>query len=258
MPTRHLLLMAAGLFSGAALADEPVVFYGFAYSGDRGEYLYTERHEQNLKDGLWERGSITYFDPDGREIASKTLDFRKNPYVPIFHLKLASGYEEGISAIEAGRVTMFRKDVGSDARETETVRLRDDMAADSGFHSLIYENLDAIVDGDTRKFRFAVAGNLDTFSFRVRKTGDTTFDGEPAVVLTVEAATLLRFVAPSLELVYDPEAGRLLEYRGLSNLHDPDTGKPYPNVRISYAREVPDAALQAPGIEAYRSSLKTD
>lgn len=239
--------MAFTLFSsGVAVAAEPTVFYGFARDLDSGAYLYTERHEQVLRDGRWVRGSIVYFDRDGKEIGRKELDFTEHPYVPVYHLELASGYEEGIESLADGQIRMFRRDAGAEARETGSTRLRDDHAADSGFHSLIYDHLDDIIEGSNRNFRFTVAGNLGTYRFRVRKSGETTFEGEPAVVLTAEPSTLLRLVAPSLELLYSPEDRRLLEYRGISNVHDPDTGKPYPNARISYSRDVPDEARKVP------------
>jgi hypothetical protein len=153
---------------------------------------------------------------------------------------------EGIRDVTDETATLFRKKVGAEAAESDTIEIEGRMAADSGFHSLIYDNLDDILDGSTEKFRFAVAGNLDDYSFRVRKVGDTTFEGDPAAVLKVEAATLLRLIAPSLELVYSPADGRLLEYRGLSNVHDPATGKPYENVRISYFSAPPDDAEGVP------------
>ena len=242
---RHLL-MAAGLFSGvAAAADEPVVFYGYAYDGESGEYLYTERHEQVLKDGRWQKGSIVYYDTEGEELGRKEMDFSVNPYIPAYTLELASGYREGIRDVDGETATLWRRKVDED-EGTEGIDVEEEMAADSGFHSLIYDNLDSILDGETRKFRFAVAGNLDDYSFRVRKIGEATFEGEPAARLKVEAATLLRLIAPSLELIYDPEDGRLLQYRGLSNIHDPATGKPFEDVRIAYYSTPPEDARGVP------------
>lgn len=238
--------IAGGVFSASSQA-QPEEHYGYAWDGSSGEYLYTERHRTEIRDGRWQRGSIEYFDPAGQRLGVKQMDFSEHPYVPVFTLALANGYREGISAIDGDRVTMFRHEPG-ERREEKTLDLSKPMAADSGFHGLVVDHLDELMEGERKRFDFGVAGSLDRFSFRVRKTGETTFEGEPAIELKVEAATLLRLVAPSLELVYDPAAGRLLEYRGISNLQDPQTGRNYRDVRIRYLSEPPPEAMQAPGL----------
>lgn len=253
MSLTRSLLMTAGLFAAAGSAGaetKEVVFFGYAYDADSGEYLYTERHQQRMEGRRWIEGSIDYLDAEGESLGRKEMDFRANPYIPEYSLELASGYAEGIRDVGDKRAVMWKRPAGGGSEETETLKVRDAMAADSGFHSLIYDNLDAILDGETKKFRFAVAGNLSDYSFRVRKTGETDFEGRSAALLKVEAATLLRLIAPSLQLTYDPENGRLLEYRGLSNVHDPATGEPFEDVRISYYSEPPEDATGVPE-EAY-------
>ena len=123
------------------------------------------------------------------------------------------------------------------------------MAADSGFHSAIVENFDRLQKGETLKFQFGVAGQLDTYSFRCRKIGDTTFDGKPAIKLAVEPDSLLRLLVDRLDLTYEVSTRYLLEYRGVSNLQDPATGKAY-NVRIVYTDKPPaDAPAKLPPLE---------
>lgn len=246
------LLMAAGLVAtGLAHAEmQDAVFFGYAFDAESGEYLYTERHEQRVKDGRWIAGSIEYFDAQGEKLGRKEMDFRANPYIPEYTLELESGYAEGIRDVGESRATMWKRPAGTDNEQTEVLDVQDAMAADSGFHSLIYDNLDAILEGETKKFRMAVAGNLSDYSFRVRKIGETEFQGREAALLKVEAATLLRFIAPSLQLTYAPDSGQLLEYKGLSNVHDPATGEPFEDVRISYFSEPPEGATGVPE-EAY-------
>jgi len=52
----------------------------------------------------------------------------------------------------------------------------------------------------------------------------------------VEPDSLLRWMVDPLELTYEPAQRKLVEYHGVSNLHDPATGKAY-NVRIIYAHD---------------------
>ncbi len=92
-----------------------------------------------------------------------------------------------------------------------------------------------------------MAGNLDEFDFRARKVGDATFEGRPAVHIRVEPDSLLRWLVDPLDLTYEPVERKLVEYRGLSNIHDEATGKPY-NVRIIYPTVPPADAPPLPGL----------
>lgn len=214
-------------------------FYGYAFDLKSGAYLYTEVHEQTIEQEAWTGGRIRYYNDQGDLIGDKPLRFTEDPYIPLYELSLPyKDYVEGIRAV-GDDVVMFKGSGGT--RKEKSVRRRDLMAADSGFHSLLRDNFDALLKGETVRFRLIVAGNLDSFGFRARKVGDTTFDGEAAIKLMVEPDSLLRLLVDPLELVYEPRERRLLEYRGISNIHDPTTGEAY-NVRIVYPRTPPAGA----------------
>lgn len=237
--TALILLGLPGL-----LHAETFRFYGHAYELDGGRYLYTEVHEQEIVDERWLRGRIRYFDPQGQLIGSKTLDFSADPFIPVYRLELPyKDYAEGIR--EVGKtVTLYKS--GKDGRREKVLDRRAGMAADSGFHTLIRDNFPALMQGQTVRFTLAVAGNLDTYRFRIRKTGETRFDGKAAVKLRVEPDSLLRLLADPLDLVYEPAQRQLLEYRGISNIHDPATGSAY-NARIIYPDQPPaDAPKRLP------------
>lgn len=244
-------LIAAALLSLAlpAAADESRVrFYGYAYDLKTDAYLYTEVHDQRIVDGKWLGGSITYFAPDGSEMARKTLDFSQDEFVPVYRLdQRYNGYNEGISAAGAD-IQMFKQKSATARSEKDSVAKTKDMAADSGFHLYLREHFQELMQGKTVEFRFVVAGNLDTFKFRARKTGETQFEGKPAVKILVEANSLLRMVAPSLEMTYEPQQRQLLEYRGVSNIHDPRTGKAY-DARIAYYSTPPAGTPKLPPLQ---------
>jgi hypothetical protein len=228
----------------ALLHAETFRFYGHAYELDSGRYLYTEVHEQEIVDERWLRGRIRYFDPQGQLIGDKTLDFSADPFIPVYRLELPyKDYAEGISQV-GKRLTLYKSSKGE--RREKTLDRRDGMAADSGFHTLIREYFPALMRGETVRFTLAVAGNLDSFRFRVLRTGQTTFDGKDAVRLRVEPDSLLRLIADPLDLIYEPKQRQLLEYRGISNIHDPATGNAY-NARIIYPDQPPaDAPKSLP------------
>lgn len=235
-----LLLTAALCVLAVDARAETRRLYGFASDLKTGKYLYTEVHEQKVEAGeRWIGGTIRYYAPDGTKIADKTLDFAADPYIPVYSLDIPKeGYREAITAVTAASVTMLKTSHGK--TETETIARAPNMAADSGFHSTIVAHFDELQTGKAIPFVFAVAGQLTTYNFRVRKTGDTSFDGQPAVRLVVEPDSLLRMLVDPLLLTYSTDK-RLLEYRGISNLHDPATGDAY-NVRIVYPEKPPQNA----------------
>lgn len=223
-------------------------FRGYGYELTSGKFLYTEVHEQQVENGRWVGGTIDYYAPDGKRIGHKWLDFSKDPHVPRYRLELTSagGYMESITAVRADAIEMAKRAHGAKADEIATVRRRGLVAADSGFHSFLRDHFEELLAGKTVAFSFAVAGNLDSFKFRARKTGETLWEGQTAVKLRVEPDSLLRMLVDPLELVYEPKSRKLLEYRGVSNIHD-DSGEPY-NVRVIYPSAKPADAPAIAGL----------
>lgn len=239
---RRMLLLALMLAAGSSRAESQTLhFYGYAYDLRSGKYLYTEVYREEIDKDRWISGHTSYYDADGNKLGEKTLSFASDPYVPVYTLSLpAVGYSEGISAVGPDGVQMF-KESREGGRQTGSVPKQDPMAADSGFHSFLYDHMPQLVAGQTLRFRFAAAGQLDSYNFRARKIGETTFEGRPAIQLKVDPDSLLRFLVDPLILTYDPHSRQLLEYRGISNVINPATGKPY-NARIAYYSKPPDDA----------------
>jgi hypothetical protein len=242
-----LTLAAAALSVPAWAQDGTYTFNGYAYDLDSGKFLYTEVHRQAIAGERWVGGTIHYYAPDGSRIGHKTLDFSQDPYLPLYQLDLVTGggYMEGIKALTDDGIEMQKKGYGSAKVRTASIKRKGAVVADSGFHSFLRDRFADLVAGKTVEFTFAVSGELDSYKFRARRVGDATFEGQPAVHLKVESATLLRFVAPHLEVLYEPTQRKLLEYRGISNLHDPRTFEPY-EVRIIYPSKRPADAPPLP------------
>jgi hypothetical protein len=245
MRTALALLLAS--LALAAQAGE-LEFRGYAYDLESGRFLYTEVHHQVVDGDRWTGGTITYYGPDGARIGHKALDFRKDPYVPLYRLELSAGggYVEGITAIGDDAIEMEKKGYNSTKVRKASVTRRGTMVADSGFHSFLRDRFEDLVAGKAVPFTFVVSGELNTFKFRARRIADGTFEGKPAVRLQVEPDTLLRLLADPLEVLYEPTERKLLEYRGISNLHDPRTFEPY-SVRIIYPSTPPADAPPLPG-----------
>ena len=248
LSVRTALSFCLALLTSTRVPAEVERFYGYAYDLASGRYLYTEVHEQHRENGRWRSGSIRSYAADGRLIASKTLDFSAHPYIPVYRFELpAERYVEAITRVDADGVRLEKQVYGK--RSSRLLRPDADTAADSGFHSYLVDHLEELQAGETLALRFIVAGQLDVYRFRARRIAEIPFDGQPALRIRVEADSLLRLVAPALELVYQPQSGKLLEYRGISNVHDPASGKAY-NARIVFpGQPPPDAPKALPPLE---------
>jgi len=229
----------AMLAGHAAMAQAGIErFYGHAYDLETGAYLYTEVHAQWIENGRWLGGTIGYYTPQGEKFAHKTLDFSADEFVPVFRMEDSrSGYMEAITDNRQA-VTMERRETRQGKVEQKRIDKRTPMCADSGFHSCVRASFGELMAGRTLRFALAVPGSLDSFRFRARRVGETVFEGRKAVKILVEPDSLLRLLAGPLELVYEPEQRQLLEFRGISNVLDPDTGKPY-QARIIFPAKPP-------------------
>lgn len=232
-----VLGVAAGLvtvhsWGNAQPAEQSRQFVGKATHAETGKWLYNEEHRQVLRDGRWWGGTIRYVSPSGELLAEKTLDFSQDRFIPLARTVFkASGIEERITRIDAQSVTMETLREGkTKARQVDRSPV---MAADSGFHAFIQSRLDEIAAGNTLQLAFGVISQHATFKFRIRRTGLRTVGSQQQVLMVAEPDSLLRMLVGPLEMVYDAKTRDLLEYIGLSNLDDPQTGKP-PKVKIVY------------------------
>lgn len=222
-------------------------FNGYAYTLEGGDYRYTEHHEVKRVDGKITIWNVTYVGPSGQVLAKKHMDFSANPTVPTYRMTMPkSGYEEGIRH-DNGQWTMFKRESADAETQTKAFAIDDPMAADSGFNQLVQQHFDALNSGQNVAFKFVAAGRQSVIDLKAHKTGNTTFEGKPAVTFKAELDMfLINNFVPSLKLTYDPKSEQLLEYRGIGNIHN-DQGKVYP-VRVSYDTEMPAVAKahQAP------------
>lgn len=244
--TARLLAATLLLASAAAGAADGKSFYGHAHDLESGKYLYTEVHTPVMEGDREVASTIRYYALDGSLLGTKPLDYRGDRYVPVFRLELTrKGYVEAITA-NGTTIEMLKIDGKGKPEKRKSLKKDGLTAADSGFNHLLQDQLPKLIAGETLSFRFVVAGQLDGYRFRARKVGEETIGGKPAVKLLVQADSLLRYLAPDLVLLYDPATRRLLEYRGISNLHDPATDKAY-TARISYPATPPaDAPKNLP------------
>ncbi|HZP11038.1 MAG TPA: hypothetical protein VFB36_01310 [Nevskiaceae bacterium] len=245
MKTAFALALSLAASSALAGAPENLRFYGYAYDLKTNKYLYTEVHEQHIVDDRWVSGTIDYYAPDGQVIGHKSLDFGKDPELPAYHMDQTDmGRVEAIT--DAGDpIKMMLKLPGKDEKTCDVAK-KPNYTADSGFHMFIRNHFAQLMRRETVKFAFVVPAECDHFKFKMYRVEDTTFEDKPAVRIKVEPASLLTFLVDPLIMTYDEKRMELLEFRGISNIHDPKTGKAYVT-RIAYYSQPPvDAPKSLP------------
>ena len=244
----RLALLLLSLLALPAHAEDVRRFYGYAYDLKTSKYLYTEVYEQHYEGENWKRGRIRFYAPDGKQLGDKTLDFSAHPYIPVYRFELpAEHYVEAITQVTDSEIRLHKEADGKS--QDKTVAAGKDVAADSGFHTYLVAHFDELLQRKNVSFSLAVAGNLDRYKFQAKRVEDGSFEGRKTMRLRVEPDSFLRYLVSPLELSYDPESKKLLEYRGISNVHDPVSGKAY-NARIVYASKPPaDAPKNLPPLE---------
>lgn len=241
---RRLLRAALLLCSAGAQAQEGAAarFHGYAYHLDDGRYAFTEVLEQRATGGQWVHGTSIYYLPDGRELGRKTLDFTGDPFVPVYRLALAGGYAEAIR--DNGDPIVMSRRADGEVRTASAARAGL-TTADAGMPRLLRAHLDALRQGGTVAFRVVTPSRLASYRFRARGAGAADFEGRPAVRVQVDMDSLLKLFAGPLFFTFDPQSGKLLEFRGPTNVLDPATGEPF-TVRISYFSAPPRDAPALP------------
>lgn len=241
-----LVLAGTTAVMAGSVAAEPREERYLGYASEQGSrrYLYTEVHRHQFDGRRWLGGSIRYVAPDGSVLGERVLDFKADPYVPLMQYRLSQGgYEERITAVDKGGITLERRSEGQvERRRLPRVPAQ---AADSGFNAFLVDHLDELAAGKAIALHFAVAGRLDQYRFRVRPQGRLVVAGEQALRLRVEPDSLLRLLVDPLDVVYGLQSRQLLRYQGLSNLIDPATGKAY-RVDINYHDKPRNASAVLP------------
>lgn len=186
-----------------------------------GPEIYREHH---VFDG--EEHRIDYIAPEGRRIAEKILDYTCSDTAPAFvQVDLRDGERSAGVWSAAG----YRLEHGERNRLLEVPAAG--LVASSGFDRYVRQQREALRAGETLEFDFALAERLGTLRLRIRQEASA-----PEIqAFRVEAANaLLRPFVPAIRLDYDA-AGKLLRYRGLSNIDGPDGAPLQVEIRYTYA-----------------------
>jgi hypothetical protein len=220
---------AAALALAMALATAPEAterFLGVARLED-GRVAYREAHVVRLRDGRVASAETRYLDEAGRPFARLTSDYQANPFAPDYEFQdLRSGAREALRRDGEG----VALEDGDRVRRIPD-RFEHPLVAGQGLDRYARAHLAELARGEVLRVELALPGRLDTYAFRLR--GERAEGGALRVRIEPESF-VLRLLAPSLEADYDPATGRLLRYRGVSNVTGPDGESQKVEIAYSY------------------------
>ena len=221
-----LLLLLAPEVAAAKL----VQFSGVARTED-GEFLYRETHSVEVEGSIPKRAVTRYFGPDGRKIADLYSDFSKDPFAPNYRMVDPDGNVLEAARLESSRL-LLRSEDRSGAKVLPKARSQR-LVTGQGLDHYIRYHLQALQRGKELVVSFPIPSRVDTYLFRLKAIENGQRD-----VVTVQIKVdnfFLALLAPTLEADYDSKTGRLLRYRGVSNLAN-ERGE-NPKVHIEYQYE---------------------
>ncbi len=233
-PAGALLASLLLLSPHAARAAEVERLTGTARGRD-GSVLYTEEHVVEVEGGRPQSAVTTYRDPSGATIAELRTDFSADLFAPGYAFTdLRTGASEAV-AVAAQELRLESRG------RSRTLPRPTQLATGQGLDRLVRDHLSQLAAGKELRVSYAIPSRRDVYAFRVRGRAE----GGRVRVRVEPASFVLRVLAPDLQVEYDRDTGRLLEYRGASNL---SFGKgENPQVEITYAYPTAVAAREEGG-----------
>lgn len=240
---RLLIAWLMSLFFGLSAtplvaAERSVQFQGEARSPD-GRLLYQEQHHWVYRDQRLIKAETDYLGPDARPIARMESDYSQHPYLPDYRFEDFRFQREDGARIEGDTVTVFGRPEAGAALQQTRLSLHDNMIGGQGLHFFIRDHLDTLLAGEVLTVRFVIPLQQDYYTFRIERL-DNQHDGTATASFKISIDNwLVRLFAPEMQVRYAIETGRLLHYRGPSNLLADD--RDMQNVVIDY--RYPDSDL---------------
>jgi hypothetical protein len=181
---------------------------------------YKEVHELVHQDGKTLEVKTDYFDPSGKKIAEMRTDLRRSRYLPAYRYRdLRHGIENGIEYLADGKIRIFRLDPKRKQNDEKRLKPTPEMVAGQGVFFFLHDRAPEMAkEKSPLTVQFLVPSRLGSYPFRVRAMASSAPDLIP---FRVEFKNwFFRLFAPFIEVDFDSKAGRLVEYRGASNVHD--------------------------------------
>lgn len=233
-PSSFIILAVSLATAGSADRSSRTAYDGTAVDLKTRLPVYTERHEEQVVNGVRVGLRSTYLGADGSLWATRRVDFSKNPLVPDFEFEdRRTGYRLGAESRGVDSVRFYERDGASAPLVEKVVRIPGTAVVDAGFNNFVQSNWETIASGRKMYFNFGAPFAMDYYGFRVYKDGERTEGNRRFMIVKLDIDNfVIRLFLDPIVLTYDMDARRLVSYEGISNILDA-AGESYV-VRISY------------------------
>lgn len=194
---------------------------GEAYDQRDGLISYRELHFCTA-DAL--RCSIQYQNPDGKLIARKDLDYRNAPNAP--------------------EVSVH--DIRMSQRQTITAQDEKGLVVDAGFDNFVRSQWDALLTGESVKFRFLVVGRSKPFTMRAQRDDSRSCSQDELCLTVALDSWLLGMLADPIDLTYSLTERRLKRFQGVSNIRSASGEALNVDIQYDYESESNEPASLGP------------
>lgn len=227
-------IFALSIFCINSIFAAVFTFKGEAFRED-GSIAYLEKHTKEMNGKLVQKIETLYLDPKTKEVfASLKSDFTKNQFIPeiVFEDKRFNLRVD--SLISGEKVTLIKKSRkrGQKREEKKSFKIEDKMMLGQGYNNFIVTLLGTLKPGQIIPIKFLVSKSMDTFNFEVLYKGEVEA-GKVGFHLEIESWFLKAF-APTLDIIYETKSGRILEFKGMTNIPDKDNKSQNLTIKYSY------------------------
>lgn len=222
-----LALVACGAALTPLGAGAEVERFSGVARGRDGAVAYLEAHELRRGPGGREEAVTTYRTPAGEVLAVLRSDFTRDAFAPDYRFEDRRGAVQAVERTAAGAALV----AGARRREVRQGGDRP-LVAGQGLDRLVRARLADLARGEVLRVDFAFPSRQATYPFTIRALPRAV--GAATLPVRVELDSwVLRLFADAIDCEYDLASGRLVRYRGPTNLED-DRGD-HPVVTITYA-----------------------
>ncbi|MFT6122952.1 MAG: hypothetical protein ACJASG_001480 [Oleiphilaceae bacterium] len=226
-----LTICVVCFFSIFANANTALLFTGKAYDLDSEHLLYVERHNIKLTAaGEYLSSQVNYFDPDGKLIATKYLDFSDSQTMP--KLRFVDGRINAKIEVETfdkkkQHGVRILQERGSE-RQVSEVKTEDKQTSiiDAGFNLYAMSNWQRLIEGGTLEMDFLALTRSEYIGFKLEPANLENKAETGHMVLSLSPQNFfISLLMEPIYLTYDINSKRLIRFEGLTNLEMVEQGK---------------------------------
>lgn len=236
--------------------NNPLKFSGHAYSLDGSQLLYVEHHaiESDL-DHNRTTSHVRYHYPNGAVFAKKQLTYDASGFFPDF--TFLDDRNDSILFVKKVDETIKIQQGNKHSPSSDTLAIANQgvMIADAGFDVFMVKHWDELVTGTTKHVEFLAPTRNMFVTFEIKRT----FINENTIGFNLAPDNFfIGLLVDPIQLEYDLKTGRILSYKGLTNIEKGIQGNMTGENYVAHIRyQYPDQPLQPETDHAITVSMQS-